>query len=165
MEFESFLEEIRKKLIGSYDLEDNSELNHWEFNLSGKYHLRTERYFAMKKAVVYGMENDDYFFLKHQEIFCEKDPSGILQWVRESLNRIVIPHSEHMSSTITLVIAVDSELDTKMIKEIEKIKFHQGFSWGLKGWVDLRLIVYSLKKKYFVTNKKGREVIDLFRHL
>ncbi|NLY35635.1 MAG: hypothetical protein GX046_00220 [Tissierellia bacterium] len=162
MEFEDYKAILRRKLTSTYDLSDNYEINGLFFDLYGNYHMRTERYLATKKAVVYGMENNDYLFVKHHEDLNPVDLANYLTWTKESLKLIVFPHREHMSSTITLVCVVENDLDEELIKQIRKSKYHRGFSLGFKGWFDLRLAVYSLKNHSLVTNKKGREVKGLF---
>lgn len=162
MEFDEYKEILRKKLTRTYNIYDNYELNGLFFNLYGDYHMRTERYFATKKAVVYGMENNDYLFIKNHKKLYSEDLVNYLSWAKQSVDLIVSPHSEHMSSTITILCVVEDALDEELIKEIEKIKFHKGFSLGLKGWVDLRLVVYSLRDLSLVANRKGKEVKRLF---
>lgn len=162
MEFDEYKEILRKKLTRTYNIHDNYELNGLLFNLYGEYHMRTERYFAMKKAVVYGMENNDYLFIRNHKKLNSEDLVNYLSWTKKSLDLIISPHSEHMSSTITVLCVVEEALDESLIKQVEKTKFHKGFSMGLKGWVDLRLVVYSLKDLSLVANRKGKEVKGLF---
>ena len=73
------------------------------------------------------------------------------------------PTEEHMSSIITGVIALDNKPSTDIIDAIKKFKYHKGFAFGFKGWVDIRLILVTMDDKNIVTNKKGKEVIQVYK--
>lgn len=162
MRFERYITYLEDKLKRNYDIFEGTTLAGETFELFGKYFLRTERYFASKKAVIYGMENNDYLFVKYLEEIDENTLGYYFNWVKTNLEEIVKPHDEHMSSTITLGLVVDGEISPELIKKVENIKLHKGFALGFKGWVDFRLVVYNLRDKSAISNKKGREVVVLF---
>ncbi|NLY72120.1 MAG: hypothetical protein GX079_00315 [Tissierellia bacterium] len=162
MDFIEFLDLLREKLVSSYDLYDEFELEGFAFDFYAKFFMRTERYIATKKAVIYGMETNDYFLVKRVDNLERADLEEYLDWAKTNIEVIVKPHDEHMASSLTLVLVVDQEPDQDLVKLVNKTKFHRGFSFGFKGWVDLRLVVYSLDEGLFISNKKGREVKDLF---
>jgi hypothetical protein len=43
-----------------------------------------------------------------------------------------------------------------------KFKYNKGFAFGFKGWADIRLVLVSLNEGFIATNKKGKEVIELY---
>ena len=53
-------------------------------------------------------------------------------------------------------------LSTEIIDAIKKFKYHKGFAFGFKGWVDIRLILVTMDDEYIVTNKKGKEVREVY---
>lgn len=162
MEFNEFLETLKKKLFSNYDLYDDFELKGQSFNLFARYFMRSERYVASKRFVIYGMETNDYLLVKRQDSFTAEDLDFYMDWVKKNVESIVKPHEEHMVSTLTLTFILDQMPSPELIKKIERSSFYKSFSWGFKGWVDLRLAIYSLDEKKFVSNKKGREVRELF---
>lgn len=165
MNFDELREKLSEKLQYTYNLYDNYEHNGLKFSLYGYYNLRSERYIASKKAVIFGMENNDHLFVKKHKEFTRDDLENYLLWVKENVESILFIHKEHMSSTITLICTAEGSLDQELVKQIKKTKFHKGFAFGFKGWVDLRLIVYSLSDNLLITNKKGKEVEELFSKL
>lgn len=163
MEFSQYIESLEKKLIGSFDLERNYKLNDYEYDLFAEYHIRNERYMMMKKAVVYAIENNEYCFIKY---FDGIDLHGVQEFIDaliQSIDAIVEPCEEHMASIITGVIVLPYKPDTDIIDAIKKFKYHKGFAFGFKGWVDIRLLLVTMENDYIVTNKKGKEVSKVYR--
>lgn len=67
-----------------------------------------------------------------------------------------------MSSIVTGVLVIEDSikiLSDEIVDDVIKFKFHKGFSFGLRGWVDVRLLIVSLKDGIVISNKKGKEVI------
>lgn len=163
MEFSQYIESLEKKLIGSFDLERNYKLNDYEYDLFAEYHIRNERYMMMKKAVVYAIENNEYCFIKY---FDGIDLHGVQEFIDaliQSIDVIVEPCEEHMASIITGVIVLPDQPDKDIIDAIKKFKYHKGFAFGFKGWVDIRLLLVTMEDDYIVTNKKGKEVSKVYR--
>jgi hypothetical protein len=166
MELLEYLNIIEKKLKNSFDIKRNYTLNNIQFDMFAEYHLRNERYVLVKKAVVYAFENNEYSFIK----YCGKLDKDYLQKVintlTDSVQSIVKPDKEHMSSTITLVIVTENFINNKdkdvITKIISKFKYNKGFAFGFKGWADIRLVLVSLNEDFMATNKKGKEVIELY---
>ncbi|MBP8692256.1 MAG: hypothetical protein KBI20_08380 [Sedimentibacter sp.] len=166
MELLEYLDIIEKKLKNSFDIKRNYTLNNIQFDMFAEYHLRNERYVLVKKAVVYAFENNEYSFIK----YCGKLDKDYLQKVintlTDSVQSIVKPDKEHMSSTITLVIVTENFINNKdkdvITKIISKFKYNKGFAFGFKGWADIRLVLVSLNEDFMATNKKGKEVIELY---
>jgi hypothetical protein len=53
----------------------------------------------------------------------------------------------------------DRDVITKIISNF---KYNKGFAFGFKGWADIRLVLVSLNEGFIATNKKGKEVIELY---
>ncbi len=165
MDLENYLEKIEKKLYSNFDLHKNYELGGTNYDLYAKYNLRSERYVLSKKAKIYGIENNEHTFFKYFDSIRESDFNKITSEIINNVQDIVKPHPEHMSSNVNLVIIVDSNLsdiDEELIKVIKKFKYHKGFLFGLRGWADFGLILYSLKDELVITNKKGDDVKKIY---
>lgn len=165
MELDQYLDELEKKLIRSFDIFRNHEVNNEEYDLFARYHLRAEKYFLTKSAKIYAMENNEYILIKKFE---NLDKAGLDRFTNSmvrNIDELVELHDEHMSSIITGVILVDKpleQMDADIRKNVEKFKYHKGFSFGFKGWVDIRVIITSLNDGSNIANKKGREVSEIY---
>ena len=85
-----------------------------------------------------------------------------IEFLVNSISDIVKPDENHMSSAITGVLVTDNKPSDDVIRQVKKFKYHKGFAFGLRGWVDIRLIMVTMADKYIVTNKKGKEVKKVY---
>lgn len=158
-----YLGELEKKFIRHFDVERNFLYKDVEMDLFAKYSVRNEKYVGVKRASIYGFENNEYCFIKYSEGFDGEKLEGFVETLKEAVGDFVNPHSEHMSSMVTGVLVVDGVCDEELINKIKKFKFHKSFAFGFKGWVDIRLILVSLDKGEVITNKKGKEVKKIYQ--
>ncbi|GMG96519.1 hypothetical protein [Tepidimicrobium xylanilyticum] len=162
MEYKEYLDNIERKLQSYFDIERNYNLNGYQLDLYAKYHFRNERYILSKKFVVYGYENNEHIFIKHFEEIDEKCLKEFIDFLVNSIDDVVKPDENHMSSIITGVLVAKHKPNTEIIDAIKKFKYHKGFAFGFKGWVDIRLILVTIADKYIITNRKGKEVRKVY---
>lgn len=165
MDITTYIETIENKLKNNFDITKNYDMNGYVYDLFAEFHVRNERYFLMKKAVIYGVENNEYVLLKHFENINEDLCHNYTECLIKSIKSIVNPTNEHMCSIVTGIIVVDSirGMDLEYYKRfIEKFKYNKTFAFGFKGWVDLRLLLVSLDDGLISANKKGKEVASIY---
>ena len=165
MEALKYLDNIQKKLENSFNISRNFNINNFTYDLYAEYHLRNEKYLMVKKAVVYAFENNEYCLIKYYKEFNEDDYKIFTDSLINSIESIVNPSKEHMSSIITGVILTEKiqDEDLKNIrKKVEQFKYNKGFAFGFKGWADIRLILVSLNEGLIAANKKGKEVSKVY---
>mgnify|MGYP000049784017 FL=1 len=162
MYYQTYLDNIEKKLKAYFDIYRDYSINGYEYDLFAKYHLRMERYVIHKKAVIYAMENNEYCLIKHFKSIDEDTLRNYTDSLIESINELVKPDENHMSSTITGVLVLDYKPEDNIIQKIKKFKYHKGFAFGFRGWADIRLILVTMDDNYIVTNKKGKEVKEVY---
>lgn len=162
MDYNTYLCDIEKKLEHYFDIKRDYKINDFRYDLFAEYHLRTERYVLLKKAVIYAMENNEYCLIKYFE---ELNVSAVKEYIDsliDSIDILVKPDENHMSSIITGVIVSNCKPEDEIINSIKKFKYHKGFALGFRGWVDIRLILVTMNDGYIVTNKKGKEVSKVY---
>lgn len=164
MEFCQYLDLIEEKLIGSFDIKRNYSINNLNYDMYAEYHLRNEKYVLVKKAIVYAFENNEYSLIKYCENINKDYLQEIINTLTDSVELIVKPNREHMSSTITLTIVTDNIFNDRdeITKIISRFNYNKGFAFGFKGWADIRLVLVSLNEGLIATNKKGKEVIEVY---
>lgn len=165
MESTSYIEELENKLMRNFDLNRDYKIDDEEYDLFARYYLRSEKYFLTKSAKIYGMESNEYILVKKYSYLDNRRFDAFTNKMIDSIDKLVEPHEEHMASIITGVILIDKlqdEIDDILLKKISKFKYHKGFSLGLKGWVDVRIILVSLKDRLIIANKKGKEVSEVY---
>ena len=162
MDYKEYLDNIEKKLEGYFDISKCYKINGYEYDLFAEYHLRTERYILSKKAVIYAMENNEYSLIKYFKSLDSNILNTYLDSLIKSIDIIVKPDENHMSSIITGVLVSEYKPDSYIVDTVKKFKYHKGFAFGFKGWVDIRLILVTIGDNYIVTNKKGKEVSKVY---
>ncbi len=165
MELSMYIDAIENKLRGSFDISKNHIINGCSYELFAKYHLRNEKYILVKKAVAYAFENNEYVLLKYFKDFDKNTYHNCTDNLIKSVNSIVNPSNEHMSSTISGIIVTENiiEEDLEYIKNaVKQFRYNKGFAFGFKGWADIRLILVSLNEGLISANKKGKEVKEVY---
>lgn len=162
MEFSEYIETLEKKLIRSFDLQRDYKINDYAYDLFAEYHIRNEKYMLTRKAILYAIENNEYSFVKYFDGIDEHATEEFIESLIKAIDVVVEQCEEHMASIITGVIVLPNKPDTDIIDRIKKFKYHKGFSFGLRGWVDIRLLLVTMNGDYIVTNKKGKEVREVY---
>ena len=162
MNFNDYLYTVEKRLEKSFDLNRNYSIDNYVFDLFAKHNARTERYILTKSTVIDAIENNEYCFIKFLENLDKNYLKTYVEFLIGTIDILVNPTKEHMSSIVTGVIVMDRKPNINVIDTIKKFKYNKGFAFGFKGWVDIRLILVAMKDQYIVTNKKGREVSKVY---
>lgn len=165
MDFEKYIRNIEDKLRSNFDLHREYDLNGEILDLFAEFHVRSERYVLTKKAKIYGMENNEYCIFKKHKNLSGYELEKFNEFLINSIDTLIQPHNEHMSTMITGVIIFDGSrknIDDSVIENIKKFKFHKGFSFGFKGWVDIRIVLVCLEDKFLITSKRGDEVSKVY---
>jgi len=165
MENSQYMDIIEEKLQGSFDVTKNYIINDFQYDLFAEYYLRNESYVLVKKAVVYAFENNEYCLIKYYKDLNKSSYNNYIYNLIQSIEALVNPSKEHMSSIITGVIVTDNILSEDLediIKTINRFKYNKGFAFGFKGWADIRLVLVSLNEGLIATNKKGKEVSKVY---
>lgn len=165
MELFQYLDTIEGKLKCSFDIKRNYSINDFQYDLYAEYYLRNEQYVLIKKAVVFAFENNEFSLIKHCENLNKNNLKEIIDTLIQSVELIVKPSSEHMSSIITLVIVTDNIFNEdiyEITKTVTRFNYNKGFAFGFKGWADIRLLLLSLNEGLISTNKKGKEVVEVY---
>lgn len=163
MKFNSYLNTIEKRLEKNFDSIRNYTINNYDFDFFARYNARIERYILTKNTVIDTIENNEYCFVKFFYSLDEDHLKVYTDSLIGTINILVNPTKEHMYSIITGVIVLENKPSINIIDTIKRFKYHKGFAFGFKGWVDIRLILIAMNDKYIVTNKKGKEVSKVYR--
>jgi len=165
MQLGEYLDNIEKKLIRSFDITRAYSLDGINYDMFAEYHLRNEKYVLSKKAVIYAIESNEYCFFKRFELLDRASVRSFTDGIIRSVYEIVKPDANHMCSMITGVMILDGNQETGLddaMGEVRKFRYHKSFSLGFKGWVDIRLLIVSLKGGVIAANKQGKGVSKVY---
>lgn len=158
MEFKKYKDSIKKRLSKNFDITEDYRYNDLTFDMYAKYNLRNERYMVMKSATIYAFENNEHCFLKYFDSLDLFSLDRFIDVLKDLVQFHVKPDEEHMSSMITGIILTKGQIAQEILDKVKKFKYHKGFAFGLKGWVDIRLVLVCVGDEKVFTSKKAKKV-------
>lgn len=162
MELAEYLENITSKLNTHFDIQREYILNAFTYDVFAEHHLRTDHYLLSKKFVLESIQANELCFIKHYSSLDENAIQEFTETLIQSIPSLIHLDDGHMSTIITGVVVTDYKPSDALIQTIKRFAYHKGFRLGLKGWVDIRLLLVTLKQDYIVANKKGRDVLQVY---
>ena len=162
MEFNEYLDKIQAKLTESFDIERDYDINGYPIDMFAEHHMRTEQYIITRKTVINAIETNEFCFIKYFPSIDEREVENFTEVLKDAINIVIDFEDGHMSTIMTGVIVLDNRPREEIEKMVEKYKYQKGFAFGFKGWVDIRLLLVTMDDKYIVSNKKGKEVIEVY---
>lgn len=145
-----------------FDVRRDYEYSGRIFDGYAEFHSHGQKYVLVKRATLWEVDTHEYAF------FCAI-PRLDLPWLREATAfmetealRKVDPKPNHMSSAITLVVVAD-RADDDAWRELARTRFRKSFSWGIRGWSDLRLAAADLSRNRATANGAAKPLIETVR--
>jgi len=117
---------------------------------------------ASKKLTIYAFENDEYCFVKYIKDLDKVKFEEITNTLKNSITDFVKPHNEHMSSTVTGVLAVEGDIEEGIVEKIKRFHYQKSFCFGLKGWADVRLLLIDLERNEVIPSKKAKKSVKFY---
>lgn len=153
---------IKEKLSANYDVYDAFLLGDMPTDLYAHFYARNEKYIATKSATIYAFENNEHTFLKHFEKLTFHDIHAFEEALKSSIPELVDPHSEHMSSRLSGVMVTNHPLSREVVDYVQSFKYQKTFWFGLRGWVDICLIIVNLSDHSVIASKKAKKMAPHF---
>lgn len=158
MDYMKYLENVSEKLRYNFDFIENPDYDGIKFNLAAKSNVRNEKYIAMKSAVIYAYENNEYCFFKILDEVNFKEVDKIIDALKKAGDDFVEPNDEHMSTTFTGIIITQNKIDSDLEEKIQKFKHQKSHKFGLHGWTSVRIIVVELDTGRVVSSKEAKKL-------
>lgn len=153
-----FEQTLRRKLETYYNLEDNFFIAGKDFNFIARYNQRNSKYILHKKIELYAFENNEYILYKKLDKgFAEETLNEIKNLINNHYSQIIDVNDEHMSSTIIFIFETDLPTNKKLINSIKKFNFYKSFKFGLKGWINVGLVLINPDNKEGLSNKYAKK--------
>ncbi|WP_304425739.1 hypothetical protein [uncultured Adlercreutzia sp.] len=138
-----------------FDVERDHEFAGRTFPGYAEFHSTATKYVLVKRAKLWEASAHEYLF------FCETphlDAVTLNELVSfmtsEALAKVQLG-PDHMSSYLSLVVVADT-VDTAASRQVRATRFRKNFSFGFRGWADLRLAVIDLSQGRVHTNGQGK---------
>lgn len=140
-----------------YDTQQNYHFAGETFAGYGEFHSRGEKYVLVKKAQLWAAEAHDYLFIQYMPRLTVSVLQALIALLQTQGIRKIQPHSEHMQSSLTLIVLTD-KADDDSLSLCRKTKFHKSFRFGWYGWANLRVAVVNKAAQTVITNRDGKDL-------
>lgn len=121
-------------------------------------HSSSSQYVLVKRAKLWETSSHEYMFFTLTKHLDARELDELVGFMtNEALEKVVLD-KDHMNSYLTLVVVAES-IDEGIGGLVKKTRFRKNFSFGLKGWVDLRLCVIDLERGTIYANAPGKEIV------
>jgi hypothetical protein len=159
---EDLRERIIHKLSSNFDIKKNEILDGIEYDFSGIYAEETSKYILSKELVYDSFSNNETVlcrtFAGHD---FSLDHDNLKKYIMKNLNFFKGKKENQMSSMITFLYIGEDLSDTDK-DGIRKFKFHKSFLFGIKGWINTKIIYIDILNKEIITNKMGKKDMVFF---
>jgi hypothetical protein len=160
---DSYLELLKRRLAGSYNVVPAPPLGVTGCSLYAHSHVVAGKYIFHKSVSYEKMELNEHIFarvLDHPAMV--DDVEAFVRDLKASIDQLVKPSYEHMSSAITGVLIASEDVPPEVGRKIEKVAYTRHFWLGLRGWSFLRLLGVDLSKGRVYANRRGKEVLKAY---
>ena len=162
MKTQDLIEKIINKLISNFDIKKNEVLDEIQYDFLGFYLEETNKYILSKELVYDSFSNKE-------TILCKSDLNKEFFLDHDSLKKNILKNMEffrgkkenQMASIITFLY-IGNNISDEVKESIKKFKFYKSFLFGIKGWVNVKIIYIDIKNEKIITNKMGRKDMVFF---
>ncbi len=155
---------LKEAMVPNFNINEAYKLGKFNFDFMGEFILKNEKYFLNKKNVVWGYENREYVLVKKMKTITRDDVDEIQAIAKNAIDEFVNLTENHMSTHITIFVE-SSYIDEKIKSNINNISIKKSYMWGIKGWSDVRVILFDHINKEFTFNKASKEIINFYKEV
>lgn len=153
---------LEEGLKSNFDLFGGKEVGGMKLDLVAAYRERVSRYMISRRQEIYAYQSHNHILYRHfDSVLSKGDIDEWRAWLEGNLSEIIQVDKEHMSSVITVIWSSDRAIDEDVRKAIKRFRYYKGFMFGLKGWVNVKLVHVDLSTRRIVTNRLGKDVVKL----
>ncbi len=153
------------KLLRSFDIEKDVDVEGKRFDLRGEFNQEITRYFAFKELTYESFENNEVIFCRdYEKKLTRDDLEELKEFIGKKCRLLAPPRENHMSTCLTFILI--SELDgDELDKYIRRFNFYRSYALGFKGWVSCKLICVDPESGRVITNKRGRKELKFMENI
>ena len=164
IELPEYLETLRGKYEAYFDIYPGYFVLGRRLDLYARSHVRSEKYFLTKKAVLGAFETNEYCLVEgHSAKVSAPRARDFTTFLVNAADELVKPHEEHMSSIVTGILVSEQGFDPEAIQIGTRFKRSRSFWFGLRGWYSIYLLLVDLSSGQVHASSKGKEVMKSYQ--
>lgn len=162
MKIQDLTEKIIDKLSSNFDIKKNNILDGIPYDFSGLYTEETNKYILSKELVYDSFSSNETVLCKtFADHEFSMDGDTLKRYIIKNLNFFKGKKENQMSSMVTFIY-IGGHLSDKDRDNIKKFKFHKSFLFGIKGWINTKIIYIDIINKQIITNRMGKKDMVFF---
>ncbi len=162
MKLEEYLETLRRKYEAYFDIYPDYSILDRKLDLYARSHVRSEKFFLTKKAVLGAFETNEYCLVEgHSAEIYAPTVQDFTTFLVNAAGELVKPHKEHMSSVLTGILVSEQGFDPAAIHIGTRFKHSRSFWFGLRGWYSACLLLVDLSSGQVHASLKGGRTFGL----
>jgi len=162
MNHEGYIELLKSKFERHFKIDTDIELLGTRIDMTASFSDVSGRTFITKNDIIDRYENHEYCYIKKYHELSEEDINQFISFLKKVVDERVKPGKDHMSTYVTGVVIAGNATDT-IRKIVEKHSYSRAYSFYLRGWCDVRLVLVDLADNQVVTNKAGKRLIKVYQ--
>lgn len=174
MDKAELLEKMKRFYASTFDLATDQQVGDEVFSLYGHFNVDNSQYVLSKKAKLWEANCQEHLLVRTVEdgkTLCEEDLRSIDRFLQEYVEPEYVRHGEklppqnHMYTYLTVVLITEGDLDRATAEYVKKYKFEKTYLLNIRGYMETRLVVVSLKDRQVATNRAGKSLVKLYQKL
>lgn len=155
--------EVIERLLAAheawFDVERDHRFAGRAFPGYAEFHSSASQYVLVKRAKLWEASSHEYLFFWPTARLTEAELNDLLHFMaREALAKVQLA-PDHMCSYLSLVVVADG-VDEAVPRLVRRARFRKSFSFGLKGWADMRVAVVDLSARRVWANTQGKPLVE-----
>lgn len=161
MIFDDYMKEIERKFVTFFTIQKDTKINGVHIDMFADYSNIVGRTLISKVDIIDYYEIYEKCYFKHYEYLSLREADKFFEFLK-GISDAVTPSEFHRSTDITGIMICD-ELEDGMQNHLYKLKHVRYFNYYLKGWVEIRLVLVSLKDMQIYTNPAAKTLKKIYR--
>lgn len=165
-----YLDRVLNQYKTNFDIKRDCLMLNEKISAYAYFSASNEKFLLVKEVQLWETKGFEHVIFIEESIFEENVYKKVETLVKEYIEPILIragqkyPEKNHMYSLITVVV-ISNKIDENIITKIKEFKFEKNYLFSFRGYASTRLVVIDLKNKNIITNKKGKNLISLYKNL
>lgn len=159
------LEQLLDSYQSSYDIAKPFEINGDVYDAYASFNVTSARYVLIKKAELWRANCFEHTFFRLGKKLCNEDLTAFHRHVTDYIEPELVrggrktPEKDHMYSFITGIFISEEGISESVKKEIRKFRFLKNYRFSIRGYSEVRLLVFDMENRQILGNAAARDLV------
>ncbi|WP_017728172.1 hypothetical protein [Halalkalibacterium ligniniphilum] len=160
---DKYIHEMANRYTTQFNVYRDERIGEIPLDFYAQYQRKDEKYLMTKAIKVWGVENQQYVFVKKQESpLSIQEITAFGREIDKQIKEFIPAKQEHMSTVFLGVIVTNQLIQRDVIKEVKRSRKLRFMKYGLHGWAERYIAIVQLDRKEIHVNKKARDLLKGF---